>query len=147
MRKQLDNKEAVSKPELYTVLGVVRVRMQDFMIHLDTRKYRLEFEVYPVQDWTQLQQEKKERATLIKKMNLMKDKSLKKVNALKNLKARFVGVAYGKADFTLLMKNIGVKILKSCQDYIMTKLCRGVKTLLRIENLTILTMISITPNV
>lgn len=35
------------------VLGAVRVRMMDYMVHFKTDAHTLEFEVYPVQDWEQ----------------------------------------------------------------------------------------------
>ena len=54
MNEQIDSKETGTKPELYTLSGLVRVRMDDFMIHLDTRQSWLKFEVYPVEDWEHL---------------------------------------------------------------------------------------------
>jgi hypothetical protein len=35
-------------------LGAMRVRMMDYMVHFKTDAHRLEFEVYPVQDWKNL---------------------------------------------------------------------------------------------
>jgi hypothetical protein len=44
-----------TKPIVYdTLLGAVRLRWDDFIIHLDTRQHRLEFEAYPVTDWKHL---------------------------------------------------------------------------------------------
>ena len=102
MRKQLDNKEAVSKPELYTVLGVVRVRMQDFMIHLDTRKYRLEFEVYPVQDWTQLKTGKEGTSYIDKENEPNERQEFEEGKCLKKLEGSFCwrGVWEGRLYFT-----------------------------------------------
>ena len=40
--------------EYEPLLGVVRVRWDDFMVHLKTDEFTLYFEVYPVQDWTHL---------------------------------------------------------------------------------------------
>jgi len=37
-----------------TVLGAVQVRMLDYIVHFKTDAHRLEFEVYPVQDWEHL---------------------------------------------------------------------------------------------
>ena len=54
MSKEEINKKAENEPDGYTLLGVVRVRMNDFMVHVDTRQNWLKFEVYPVQDWTHL---------------------------------------------------------------------------------------------
>lgn len=147
MNKLEDGKETQNKPELYTVLGVVRVRMDEFMIHLDTRQHTIQFEVYPVQDWTHLPTGKEGTSYIDKENEPDSREEFEEGKCLKNLKARFVGVAYGKVDFTLLMMNIGVKILKSYRDCIMIKFCLGAKTLLKIENLIILTMISITLNV
>ena len=39
--------------------GVLRVRWNDFMVHLKTDEFTLYFEVYPVQDWTHLPPGKK----------------------------------------------------------------------------------------
>ena len=36
------------------MLGAVRVRMLDYMVHLKTDTHILYFEAYPVQDWTHL---------------------------------------------------------------------------------------------
>ena len=47
---ELNQIPACSKP----LLGVVRVRMMDYVIHFKTDAYRLEFEVYHVQDWKHL---------------------------------------------------------------------------------------------
>ncbi len=41
------------------VLGAVRVRMMDYMVHFKTDAHTLEFECYPVQDWEHLPTGKK----------------------------------------------------------------------------------------
>ena len=56
--KDSDNYEI--KPIVYdTLLGVVRLRWDDFMVHVETLQHRLEFEVYPVTDWMHLPTRKK----------------------------------------------------------------------------------------
>ena len=41
------------------VLGAVRVRMMDYMVHFKTDAHTLKFECYPVQDWEHLPTGKK----------------------------------------------------------------------------------------
>lgn len=36
------------------LLGVVRVRWGDYMVHFETRQHTLQFECYPVTDWEKL---------------------------------------------------------------------------------------------
>jgi len=46
------NKPTTQAVTYEPMLGVVRVRWNDFMVHLKTDEFTLYFEVYPVQDWT-----------------------------------------------------------------------------------------------
>lgn len=45
------NKPTTQAVTYEPMLGVVRVRWNDFMVHLKTDAHTLEFEIYPVQDW------------------------------------------------------------------------------------------------
>ena len=130
MSKRKDSKEAQNKPELYTVLGVVRVRMDDFMIHLDTRQHTIQFEVYPVQDWTHLPTGKEGTNYINKEDEPDSREEFEECKCLKKLEGSFCwrGVWEGRLYFTddeywgedieELSRLYNDKILPWCKDFI-----------------------------
>ena len=130
MNKQIDKKEAETKPELYTLLGVIRVRMDEFMIHLDTRQHRLEFEVYPVQDWTHLPTGKEGMSYIEKENEPDEREEVEDGKCLTKLEGSFCwrGVWEGRLYFTddeywgedieELSRLYNDKILPWCKDFI-----------------------------
>ena len=51
MRTENETTEKHKAINYEPLLGVVRVRWGDYMVHLDTRQHTLQFECYPVHDW------------------------------------------------------------------------------------------------
>ena len=130
MSKEEINKKAETEPNGYTLLGVVRVRMDDFMVHLDTRQNLLKFEVYPVQDWAHLPTEKKGTSYIDKKNEMDIRNVFEEEKCLKKLEGSFVwrGVWDGRLYFTddeycgedieELSRLYNDKILPWCKDFI-----------------------------
>ena len=54
----MENKIGNTPINYDTLLGIVRLRWGNFIVHMDTRQHRLEFECYPVTDWTDRNNEK-----------------------------------------------------------------------------------------
>ena len=102
MSKEEINKKAETEPDGYTLLGVVRVRMDDFMVHMDTRQNCLKFEVYPVQDWTQLPTGKEGTSYIDKENEPDEIEEFEEGKCLKKLEGSFCwrGVWEGRLYFT-----------------------------------------------
>lgn len=112
------------------LLGVVRVRMGGFMVHVDTRQNWLKFEVYPVQDWTHLPTWKQGTSYIDKEDEPDEREEFEEGMCLKKLEGSFCwrGVWEGKLYFTddeywgedieELSRLYNDKIVPWCKDFI-----------------------------
>jgi len=133
MSKEKINRKAETEPDGYTLLGVVRVRMDDFMVHVDTRQNWLKFKVYPVQDWTHLPTGKQGTSYIDKENEPDEREEFEEGKCLKKLEGSFCwrGVWEGRLYFTddeywgedieELSRLYNYKIVPWCKDFIKTR--------------------------
>jgi hypothetical protein len=88
--------------EYEPMLGVVRVRWHDFMVHLDTRSTLLNFKVYPIIDWEKLHSGEKGMSYVDKENEPDLRENFEQGKCLKKLEGSFSwrGVWEGRLYFT-----------------------------------------------
>jgi len=118
------------KKKKYALSDEVRIRFNDFMVHVDTTQNLLQFEVYPVQDWVNLQTGE-EGTSYIDKENepderyeFEKGKCLKKLEGSVCWRGEWEGRLYFTDDeywgeeIGQLSRLYNEKILPWCKDFI-----------------------------
>lgn len=93
---------SVSLPFGKQMLGAVRVRIKDYMVHFKSDGFRIEFEVYPVQDWEHLPTGKKGFSYIDKENEPEEREEFEEGKCLKKFEGSFCwrGVWEGRLYFT-----------------------------------------------
>lgn len=113
--------------------SLVYVRMDDFMVHINTEKSYLEFEVYPVQEWTNLSTGEKGTSYIDKENEPESREQFEEGKCLKKLEGTFCwrGVWEGRLyfpdeeywgeDIEELSRLYNDKIVPWCKEFIEKK--------------------------